>query len=47
VRNENVSAEFVFGQEDLASMFHLPLSHAAFNELGQLQQLLHDNPLST
>jgi hypothetical protein len=47
VRNENVSAEFVFGQEDLSSMFHLPLLHAAFDELGQLQQLLHDNPLSS
>jgi hypothetical protein len=47
VRNENVSTEFAFGQEDLSSMFHLPLSHAAFTELGQLQQLMHDNPLSS
>jgi hypothetical protein len=46
VRNENVSAVIAFEQEDISSMFHLPLSHAAFSELGQLQQLMHDNPLS-
>jgi hypothetical protein len=44
--DENLSAAQVFDTEDLVSLFHLPLSRVAFEELGQLQLLMHGNRLT-
>jgi hypothetical protein len=44
--DENLSAAQVFDTEDLVSLFHLPLSRVAFEELSQLQLLMHGNRLT-
>jgi hypothetical protein len=46
VRDQNVSAASVFAHEDITTIFQLSLSSVAFSELGQLQHLMHNNPLS-
>jgi hypothetical protein len=46
VFDENLSAAQVFDPDDLVSLFHLPLSRVAFEELGQLQLLMHANSLT-
>jgi hypothetical protein len=44
--DENIVASQVFNAENLTSLFHLPLSRPAFVELGNLQDLLRENPLT-
>jgi hypothetical protein len=46
VLDGNLSAARVYAQEDLTLLFHLPLSILAFEEFGQLQELMLQNPLS-
>jgi hypothetical protein len=46
VLDDNLSAAKVFYTEDLASLFHFPLSRVAFEELGQLQLLMDGNRLT-
>jgi hypothetical protein len=43
---ENLSFAQVFDVDDLTTLFNLPLSRAAFEELSQLQVLMRDNILS-
>jgi hypothetical protein len=43
---ENLSSAQVFDVDDLTTLFNLPLSRAAFEELSQLQGLMRDNILS-
>jgi hypothetical protein len=42
--DENIAATQVLSVADITSLFHLPLSRQAFQELGSMQQLLNDNP---
>jgi hypothetical protein len=44
VRNENLSVQQVPMAEDLDSIFHLPISSEAFQELEQLQVMLSNTP---
>jgi hypothetical protein len=44
--DENIVATQVFSAADITSLFHLPLSRQAFQELKSMQQLLNNNPLS-
>jgi hypothetical protein len=46
VLDDKMSASQVYMFEDRASLFHLPLSAQAYGELGELQRLLDDHPLS-
>jgi hypothetical protein len=36
----------VFHTDDLASLFYRPLSNQAFQELEEITEVIHDNPLS-
>jgi hypothetical protein len=46
VLDENLSAAKVYAIEDITDLFYLPLSPLAFQELEELQNLMHDNPVS-
>jgi hypothetical protein len=46
VLEENLSAAEVFSVQDITELFYRPLSVQAFQELGELQRILHDNPQS-
>jgi hypothetical protein len=46
VLSPNNSVAQVYQEEDISSLFYLPLSAQAYQELVQLQQLMQDNPLT-
>jgi hypothetical protein len=46
VLNSNMSATQVYEQEDLMSLFYLPLSRTAYAELQELQVIMLNNPLT-
>jgi hypothetical protein len=44
--NETMSASMVYAEEDITSLFYLPMSVQAYEELGELQSIMQNNPLS-
>jgi hypothetical protein len=47
VLDGNMSAAEVYSHEDIADILYLPLSRQAFQELGSLQVILQENPLTS
>jgi hypothetical protein len=44
--NPHISAKHAYECDDIVTLFHLPLSQRAFEELGEVQSLLLGNPVS-